>query len=218
MKFRSCLTICLVICYGLFLSSPAFAQSAKTVSDSEAVKDLRKALTKHSRYQIEDIILWFQPFEFDSCEVSYQYKRPASIGGENFGNAYLDRTSPLRVLIDSSRATSPARNPVTVSGGAVTSNGNPVFSFREAVFFNSNMTTLLDLGKLNPEAVSIEKTSAGTHILFRALNDENIIRKNAAGNLVAPFQTNSDSLPVISEKKAEKVKELFIQAIKQCQS
>jgi len=205
-KFTSLLFI-----LGLFFS----VQAQTTKTDNDSVGDLRKSLTKHSRYQFQNITLQFAAKDFKSCDVSYQFERIGSIGDENFGPALLDRSSPGSIDINSANA----GRKIIESDGVTTrviSRNLPQYALTQGTFFNTSYMTTFKLSDLNPDAVEITRTSKGVYLSLKTLESKASIEKNPIGSGAVPAKTSTEFLPMVSQKKAEKVKELFMRAIKQC--
>lgn len=192
------------------------AQANKTTSENESVKALRKALVKHSRYQFQELTIAFKPRDFKSCEVSYQFEQPGSLGDENFGQATVDRLSPASAAINNTSTTRTVYSPITGNTAGQMSNGNPNFSLREATFFNTNAITSFNLFDLDSELIGIDSSSKGVYLTIKTLDGKSLIEKTPIGNGSSPMKLNFDFLPVVDVKKAEKVKELLVTAIKQC--
>jgi hypothetical protein len=199
----------LLFIFGLF-----FSVQAQT-TDNDSVRDLRKSLTNNSRYQIQNITLQFAAKDFKSCEVSYQFARPMSLGDENFGTAVLDRSSTGGTDINNANA---GRKTIEKDGiiTRVISTDKPQFSLTQATFFNTSYRTTLKLSDLNPDAVEITSTSQGVYLTLNTLESKALIQKTPVGSGAVPAKTSIEFLPIVSQKKAEKVKELFVRAIKQC--
>jgi hypothetical protein len=186
--------------------------------NNESVKDLRKALVKQSRYQVQEIVLSFKPKDFKSCEVSYKFEMPGSLGDENFGQATFDRNSTIAPSINNTSTTRTVTSAVTGNTIAIASNNNPIFYLREASFFNNKAVTSFNLSDLNADSLEVKSTSNGVYLILKTFDNKTLITKSVEGKGFTPLNISYEFLPVVSRKKAESVKELFVKAIKQCQT
>lgn len=211
MNFKTKFIASLLFIFGLVF----FVQAQATKTD-DSVNDLRKSLVKHSRYQFQEIILQFAAKDFKTCDVSYQFVRPMSIGNENFGQAVVDRSSPGATDINS--ANTAGRKTVERDGvyARVISKNNPQFPLSQTTFFNTGYVTTFKLSDLNADAVEITSTSKGVYLTLKTLESKASIEKTPVGSGAVPAKISTEFLPIVSQKKAEKVKELFVRAIKQC--
>lgn len=209
MNFKTKFTASLLFIFGL-----VFSVQAQT---SDPVKDLRKSLVKNSRYQFQEVTLQFAAKDFKTCDVSYRFERTGSIGDENFGQATVERASTSQTVINTANA---GRKTVEDGGGGQTrviTGNRPQYTLTQLTFFNNGYVTNFKLSDLNPDAVEVSKTPNGVYYLtLKTLDSKASIQKTPVGSGAVPVKMNSEILPVVSEKKAEKVKELFVRAIKQC--
>jgi hypothetical protein len=211
MKCKNLFAPVLLIIFGVL---PAV--QAQTVKTDDSIKELRKALVKNSRYQFQEITLQFTAKDFRSCEVSYGFERAGSLGDENFGQATVERSSPASPTVNSTSTTRTVYSPVTGNTAGQISDRNPNFLLRESTFFNTNAITSFNLSNLNPESIEIKSAPNGIFLVVKTLDGKSSIQKNPNGNGSSPVKTSFDFLPIASEKKAEKVRELLARAIRQC--
>jgi hypothetical protein len=198
----------------LFILGLVFSVQAQTTGNA-SVKDLRKSLVKNSRYQFQEILLQFAANDFKTCDVSYRFERLGSIGNENFGQATLDRSSPVATDINNANSGRKIIESDGITTRVITRN-RPQFPLTQSTFFNTGYVTTFKLSDLNPDAVEITSTSKGVYLSLKTLESKASIQKDPVGSGADPMKTNSEFLPIVSQKKAEKVKELFVRAIKQC--
>ena len=212
MNFKTKFAASLLFTFALF-----FSVSAQTTgANNDSVRDLRKSLIKNSRYQFQEIILQFVANDFKSCDVSYRFERSGSLGNENFGQATVDRSSPVAPSINNTSTTRTVFSPITGNTAGQISNGNPSFLLRELTFFNTTTITSLNFSDLDAQAIEIKTSPRGVFLSLKTLESKSSIQKKPTGNGALPLKTSFEFLPIVSQKKAEKVKELLVRAIRQC--
>jgi hypothetical protein len=191
------------------LSFSVMAQNGSAVA---TIKDLRKELVNSSRLQFQNLKIEFHPLEFKTCDVSYRFEL-----ADNFGSS-IDSTSSLDAYSQTRDRSAVAVTGATgqrydVPGNRTTENQ------RVNVKAISKMTviTTFNLKDLNPDSLRIEKSSGGFYLFFQTENGKDMIVKDSVDSNKMPPKSE-EYFPIVSEKKAEKLKELFGQAITQCKT
>lgn len=223
MNLRRTVLTGFVICLTLSFSSALFAQ---TTAD-KSVKNLRERLKKYSRLQFQDLTVYFRPLEFDSCKVSYQYQITENIGSglTSSGNS----SSPL----DTYQQTRVERTTLrqTITGNYVNLPGrrNEITNLMNVnATSNASIITSFDFADLDASSLKIVKRSSGIYVFFQSVKSRDIEKESFTsenltvnrGDVVQPLPTDTKNeyLPVVSEKKAEEIRALFSETIRQCKA
>jgi hypothetical protein len=218
----------------LVFIQPSAAQTAE-----KSLKSLKKSLTKNSRYG-DEVIYFFNPVNFNNCEVSYRFKRLSENGSERFSAVEFDRMSTLarnntvanRDLPEApSMAQQNTRPSQKSSDGRVFNQANalakvfynnsfPYYSYGvdNRTFFLEQVVTIIDLSEIDPNSIKLQSAPNGReYIVFRALKDKSAISKRALNDAGSVIEIESDFVPVASENGGNKISAALVEAVNACQ-
>jgi hypothetical protein len=211
--------------------------SAQTVDKTKKpLKTLKKSLAKNSRYG-DEVIYWFNPVSFKSCEVSYRFGRLNENTADRFSIVALDRTSPLirtNTVRNQDLPVKPSAAQQNTSPTQSTNNSPSQISARAKVFYNNSfpyyasgidrriffieqVVTIINLSEIDPNSVKLQTSPSGRdYIVFNALKDKPAIEKRMFGNENEVIEVESDFMPVSDKKSGGKISAAFVEAVNAC--
>ena len=203
-----------IICLGL--SFPAFSQSSAQDNTKKAIKDLRKKLKKNSRYQYGEFTIIFRPIKFNSCNIKYRFQTIESIG-DGTASSSVTNSSPLdsyeRTRITPDRVVTSRNGGESILPGRTNEELNRIVEKQRTQPF---VETFFNLGDVDSDSLEILNLPGGIFLSFQIGENKELISKLPSNGKPKVLKKN-DTFPVASKEKAEKLKNSFSKAIKQCQ-
>ena len=223
MNLRRAVLTGFVIC--MTFSNLLFAQTAP----NQSVKNLRDRLKKYSRLQFQDLTVYFRPLEFDSCRVKYQYQLTENIGSglTSSGNS----SSPLDTYEQTRLKGATLKQTTATTGNYVILPGrrNEIANLMNVnATSNASIVTSFDFRDLDAASLKIVKRTSGIYLFFQTVKSGDIEKDSFTsenltvnrGDLITPpvADRKDEYIPVVSEKKAEEIRILFDETIRQCKA
>jgi hypothetical protein len=211
---------------------------AQTTDKAEkSLKTLKKSLSKNSRYG-DEVIYWFNPVDFNRCQVSYRFARLNENGAERFATVVADRSSTLmrnntisaRDLPEKPSAAqqNSAQSPTTgesqlsqarARAKVFYNNSFPYYYYGvdRRTFFLEQVVTVIDLALIDPSSIKLQTAPAGQeYVVFKSLKDKSAIEKRLLGSSAEIVEVESDFVPVNGEKGGAKITAAFVEAVNAC--
>jgi len=221
----------------LMFSLAVSAQNVSNDTEKKSIKELKNTLSKNSRFG-SDIIYWFKPVSFESCQVTFRFTRLGETGLESFATVVFDKSSGVNrndTIRNSELPVMPAQtnqgqntvsnnsniNQSQVNGRSRTFNYNSrpyaFYGFANRIEIMSLFVTGIDLAGINPDSIRVEKNEQGQYfVVYESVKDANAIIKSITNGSKLE-SVDSDIIPVTGEKSGKKISEKFVQAVKACQ-